>query len=131
MACLLFDQYSENEDRHSAQAEKPVGYLAIPEGLDAVCNPAFLNATNERFGHRAKHPIIVFDYYLSADETDEKVVFSFVPRPCTTAMIATEMPAAISPYSMAVAAVSSLRKPTKKFFIASSFWSPAGPMTVR
>ena len=29
--------------------------------------------------------------------------FSLVPRPLTTAMIATEMPAAIRPYSIAVA----------------------------
>ena len=61
--------------------------------------------------------------YLSADETDEKVVASFVPRPCTTAMIATEMPAAMRPYSMAVAAVSSFRKANVKFLIANSFWS--------
>jgi len=39
----------------------------------------------------------------SAPETDVKVAFRLVPRPCTTAMIATEMPAAIKPYSMAVA----------------------------
>jgi len=44
---------------------------------------------------------------LSEDEIDVKVAFSFVPRPFTTAMIATEMPAAMSPYLMAVAAVSS------------------------
>jgi hypothetical protein len=38
------------------------------------------------------------------------VVFSFVPRPFTTAMIATEIPAAMRPYSMAVAPHSSFRK---------------------
>ena len=42
--------------------------------------------------------------YLSCVEILEKVVFSWVPRPLTTAIIATEMPAAISPYSIAVAA---------------------------
>jgi hypothetical protein len=36
------------------------------------------------------------------------------------------MPAAMSPYSMAVAAVSSLRKDDMKFFIANSFWSHVG-----
>ena len=36
-----------------------------------------------------------------------KVVFSWMPRPFTTAMIATEMPAAMRPYSMAVAPDSS------------------------
>ena len=37
------------------------------------------------------------------------VVLSLVPLPLTTAMIATEMPAAIRPYSMAVAPNSSFR----------------------
>ena len=45
--------------------------------------------------------------YLSAVWTLVKVVFNFEPRPCTTAMMATEMPAAIRPYSMAVAPDSS------------------------
>jgi hypothetical protein len=40
----------------------------------------------------------------------EKVELSCVPSPLTTAMIAMEIPAAISPYSMAVAAPSSLMK---------------------
>jgi hypothetical protein len=48
--------------------------------------------------------------YFNCDEIEEKVVLSFVPRPFTTLIIATEMPAAIRPYSMAVAAVSSFRK---------------------
>jgi hypothetical protein len=37
------------------------------------------------------------------------LVFSLVPRPSTMLMIASEMPAAIKPYSMAVAPVSSLK----------------------
>jgi hypothetical protein len=41
--------------------------------------------------------------YFNAVETVEKVLFNWVPRPCTTAMIATAIPAAIRPYSMAVA----------------------------
>src|ERR1700728_2762781 len=64
--------------------------------------------------------------YLRAVETLEKVFFRLVPRPWTTAMIATEMPAAMSPYSMAVAAVSSLRKENMRFVIANSFWSRTG-----
>jgi hypothetical protein len=47
--------------------------------------------------------------YFSWLEIDENVVLSFVPRPLTTEMIAIEMPAAISPYSMAVAPDSSPR----------------------
>ena len=41
--------------------------------------------------------------YLSWVETLENVVFNCVPSPFTTAMMAMEMPAAIRPYSMAVA----------------------------
>jgi hypothetical protein len=48
--------------------------------------------------------------YFNCVEIELNVVFSFVPRPFTTAMIAIEMPAAIRPYSMAVAADSSCKK---------------------
>jgi hypothetical protein len=45
--------------------------------------------------------------YLSAAWIEVNVMFSLDPRPLVTAMIATAIPAAIRPYSMAVAAVSS------------------------
>ena len=48
--------------------------------------------------------------YFNDVETVEKVVFKLVPRAWTVAMIATAIPAAIRPYSMAVAPVSSARK---------------------
>ena len=48
--------------------------------------------------------------YFSAVEIEPNVPFKLVPTPLTTEIIATEMPAAISPYSMAVAPDSSLRK---------------------
>ena len=41
--------------------------------------------------------------YLSCVEILPKLVFSLVPMPFTAAMIAMEMPAAIRPYSIAVA----------------------------
>jgi len=44
---------------------------------------------------------------LSAFETFVNVVFKFVPTVFTTAIIATAMPAAIKPYSIAVAPDSS------------------------
>jgi hypothetical protein len=50
------------------------------------------------------------DDYFRAELTLEKVVLSLLPRPWTTAMIATEMPAAIRPYSIAVAPDSSWAK---------------------
>ena len=55
--------------------------------------------------------------YFSWVEMLEKVVFSLVPRPLTTAMIATEMPAAMRPYSMAVAPELSFTKRETRVFI--------------
>lgn len=46
-------------------------------------------------------------YYFNEVLIDENLVFSLPPMPFTTAMMASEIPAAINPYSMAVAAVSS------------------------
>jgi hypothetical protein len=48
--------------------------------------------------------------YFNDVETVEKVEFKLVPRAWTVAMIATAMPAAMRPYSIAVAPVSSARK---------------------
>jgi hypothetical protein len=48
--------------------------------------------------------------YLRADETEVNVVLSLAPRPFVTVIIATAMPEAMRPYSIAVAADSSLRK---------------------
>ena len=45
------------------------------------------------------------------------VVDNFEPRPFTTVMIATEMPAAMRPYSMAVAPDSSLAKRVTRDFM--------------
>ena len=51
------------------------------------------------------------------EETCWNAVLSFEPRPCTTAMMATEIPAAIRPYSMAVAPDSSFTKRETRFVI--------------
>ena len=48
--------------------------------------------------------------YFSAVCTLPNVPFKFVPTPCTTAMIATEIPAAMRPYSIAVAPDSHFKK---------------------
>jgi hypothetical protein len=45
--------------------------------------------------------------YFSELLIDANLVFRWEPRPFTTAMMASEIPAAINPYSIAVAAVSS------------------------
>src|SRR6266511_679372 len=51
-----------------------------------------------------------FQVYFSAFCTLVKVPLRFVPTPCTTTMMATEMPAAMRPYSIAVAPESSRKK---------------------
>jgi hypothetical protein len=66
--------------------------------------------------------------HLSWVEIDENIEVNFTPRPLTTAMIATEIPAAMSPYSMAVAPRSSLKKEDMRFFIGnSSLETPSVP----
>jgi hypothetical protein len=62
--------------------------------------------------------------YFSAVWTLVKVVFSLEPRPETTVMIATEMPAAIRPYSMAVAPDSSFTKHASSFFMGMASLFP-------
>ena len=51
--------------------------------------------------------------YFSELLTEANFALRFVPRPLTTATIAIEIPAAIRPYSMAVAPDSSFRKRKK------------------
>src|SRR5215470_16677510 len=58
--------------------------------------------------------------YRSAVWMLVNVVFNRVPRPVMTGMTATAIPVAISPYSMAVAARSSLRKASTKRIDAPS-----------
>jgi hypothetical protein len=50
---------------------------------------------------------------------ESNLVLRLVPRPLTTAMIASEMPAAINPYSMAVAPLWSRQNLKTKLFIVS------------
>src|SRR5262245_20516138 len=61
------------------------------------------------------------DAYLSAVWTEVKVVFSLEPRVPTTVMMATEMPAAMRPYSMAVAPDSSFTNLEKSFIVCASW----------
>jgi hypothetical protein len=48
--------------------------------------------------------------YFRDEEIDVKVELSLLPRPFITGMMTTAMPAAMRPYSIAVAAVSFRRK---------------------
>jgi len=55
--------------------------------------------------------------YFSELLIEVNLAFSVVPRPLTATIIAIEMPAAIRPYSMAVAPDSSCKKRTKSLDI--------------
>src|SRR3982074_1328139 len=68
--------------------------------------------------------------YFSEVLIEENWVFSLVPRPLTTAMIASEMPAAIRPYSIAVAPDSSFTKRAMRFFIVAPCVHVAGRTNV-
>jgi hypothetical protein len=68
--------------------------------------------------------------YLRAVWTLVKVAFSFEPRPATTVMMATEMPAAMRPYSMAVAPESSCTKRLTRFVMFGSLGSTRGCLSV-
>ena len=73
---------------------------------------------------------IALDGHFNCDEIDENVVLSLVPRPLTTLIMATEMPAAIKPYSMAVAPDSSFRK-ALSFLIIPNLWTISSKPSVK
>src|ERR1700759_708610 len=88
---------------------------------------AYAYATHLNRGHKQQRPRICPGPLISADQTyfsevliDVNFVFRLVPRPLTTAMMASEMPAAIRPYSMAVAPDSSFTKRAIRFFISKT-----------
>jgi hypothetical protein len=82
----------------------PLGGRQPPRGSLLPCLTACRRSTTHALRKRAR-PV----YYLIEVEIDENWVFSFVPNPFTTAMMASAMPAAIRPYSIAVAPDSSER----------------------
>src|SRR6516165_10818823 len=58
-------------------------------------------------------------FYFRELLIESNLLLRLVPRPLTTAMIANEMPAAINPYSMAVAPLWSRQNLKTKLFIVS------------
>src|ERR1700733_1094779 len=69
----------------------------------------------------------------TAVATDWNVPLRFTPTSCTAAMMTTAMPAAIRPYSIAVAPLSLCRKLTRRFFMTALADYPIsrGPLTAR
>jgi hypothetical protein len=61
--------------------------------------------------------VLAYIAYFSEVEIPSNLVFRVLPMPLTAVMITIEIPAAIRPYSMAVAPDSSLRKREIRFFI--------------
>jgi hypothetical protein len=72
-----------------------------PGLFEAFRCPGRARSTSQSFGYAAA--------YFNELLIEVNLVLSLVPSPFTTAIIASAMPAAISPYSMAVAPVSSAR----------------------
>src|SRR5947209_1205338 len=58
-----------------------------------------------------------YQAHSRAARTDVKAIFSFEPSPESAVMMATDMPAAISAYSMAVAPLSSRAKRARSTFM--------------
>jgi hypothetical protein len=79
-----------------------------------LCNP-YSAAPSKTLCVRLLYGAIGRPAYFNCVEIEVNVVLSLVPRPFTTVMMAMEMPAAIRPYSMAVAPDSSLRKALSVF----------------
>src|SRR5262249_13416622 len=61
-----------------------------------------------------------------APRTEVKAIFSFEPSPESAVMMATDMPAAISAYSMAVAPLSSRAKRARSLFMSPELQRPFG-----
>src|SRR5262245_50721692 len=99
--------------RLSAHSQRP---LAAGRSSHNTCRQSRhpirdLNEKGPRRGpFRQKRRDVIERNQLSAFCTLVNVVLSLEPSPCTVAIMATEMPAAISPYSIAVAPDSSFRK---------------------
>src|SRR5262245_6491134 len=77
----------------------------VPQGAGTRIS---IRRDSDRRLQRARDQPAAFrhDCHLTAVWIDVKVVFSFTPRPLGAAMMATAMPAAMIPYSTAVATVS-------------------------
>lgn len=114
----------------------------LQAGADALASSAGTNnsaaCSRARWSRRFKPPPLArlvqptyFPALFSALLMIENVVFNWVPRLLITAMIATEIPAAISPYSMAVAPDSSRTNRANASFtstpqVAARRWLDAG-----
>jgi hypothetical protein len=92
-------------DQGAAPARMQVGQLGF------ISNNASSHTTRRiQPGSGSQAPITVRWLHFNEELIAENLVLSFEPNPFTAAMMASEMPAAIKPYSIAVAALSSFKK---------------------
>ena len=110
---MRFAQFLSNRERPAGYHER-IDYARQPKNdkRSVVDSTLIISAGNKRerpqlcgwglpiLGRNAQTNT---RFYLSWVEMLENVLFNVVPRPLTTAIIATEIPAAIRPYSIAVA----------------------------
>jgi hypothetical protein len=121
----LLDRFYSSEPCHEPEkAESEAGVHACP----AKRNPAEWFRRGCATSGVSDCPEKARRIYLSELLIEVKFVLRFAPRPLTTAMMASAMPAAIRPYSIAVAPPSSRRKLNKvRFKTASHFKPPFRP----
>src|ERR1700722_20094291 len=99
---------SRNEGGHSGTVARPAACGIVTVGRGSACaismrwRMSIAVAIEMSCGGDA--PL-----YFNEVLIDENLVFRWEPMPFTTEMMASEIPAAINPYSIAVAAVSSAR----------------------
>jgi hypothetical protein len=105
LAMAAFAKLALEQAECRAHAQEKAAYEAgmaqIVAGGQSIRNPLSVAGQDGRPPSEA--------VYLSCEEIDVNLVLGLVPIPLTTAMMATEMPAAMRPYSMAVAPDSSRR----------------------
>src|SRR2546430_11680392 len=87
----------------------------------AVRATFWIHSSLDAKGPGSPRPLLCFrdTAYFRLVEMNWNLVLRVVPMPLTATMITTEIPAAIRPYSMAVAPDSSFTKRATRFFIRS------------
>src|ERR1700710_1748486 len=117
LAIAAAQRQAIDHSRSSKYGAEPGGCLARSTAIGSCRSSETTKKASDRRGPCCRSgPVAYFSDVL----IDVNLPFRLVPRPFTIAMIASEIPAAISPYSMAVAPDSSLTKRAMRFFIGSS-----------
>lgn len=114
--------FAIRKSQFSNQAWVPSGGIGAPDLADE--KPAGWKSGGAKVHRVARVPEKETETYFNELLIEVNLSFRFVPRPLTAAMMASEIPAAISPYSIAVAPDSSDKKLNKVRFNTASFRFP-------